>query len=170
MHIEVSQFSIVLSIISQLRRSDYQQWISCPIPNTGTEVPELETDFELVWVKLQIVACKTLYLGSFYQPPEYLDQLNSSLKRNLAYKNSHVLIGWDFNCGDIDWNYVICTPGDAQETGAIPFSRYCSGALPFSGYRYPYTKKWTLDIMLTDNPTPVTRVKVCPQLDKLTMI
>ena len=44
-----------------------------------TEGPELETDCELFWVKLQIVGCKTLYLGSFYRPPEmtdatYLDQ------------------------------------------------------------------------------------------------
>ena len=73
------------------------------------EVPELETDCELVWVKLQIVGCKTLYLGSFYRPPditdpEYLVQLNSSLGRIMSYKNSQVLLGGDFNCGDIDWS------------------------------------------------------------------
>ena len=55
-----------------------------------TEVPELEMDCELVCIKLPIVGCKTLYLGSFYRPPditdlEYLDQLNSSLKRIVAY-------------------------------------------------------------------------------------
>ena len=71
-----------------------------------TEVPELEKNCELVGVKLQIIGCKTLYLGSFYRPPditdpEYLDQFNSSLKRIMAYKNSHVLIDVDFNCGDI---------------------------------------------------------------------
>ena len=35
---------------------------------------------------------------------EYLDQLSSSIKQIMAYKNSHVLIGGDFNCGDIYWN------------------------------------------------------------------
>ena len=50
-----------------------------------------------------------MYLGSFYRPPditvpEYLDELNSSLNRIMAYKHSHVLIGGGFNCGDNDRN------------------------------------------------------------------
>ena len=37
------------------------------------EVPVLETDCELVWVKLQIICFKMLYLGSFYRPPDITD-------------------------------------------------------------------------------------------------
>ena len=72
---------------------------------------------------LQIVGCKTLYLGSFYRPPditdpEYLDQLNSSLKRIMAYKISQVLIGRDLYCGDIDWNKLYVPLGmPLEETG-----------------------------------------------------
>ena len=106
-----------------------------------TEVPELETDCELVLVKLQIVDCKTLYLGSVYPPPditdpEYLDQLNSSLKRNMAYKNSHVLIGGGFNCWDIDWKKLYAPLG-------MPRRQVQSHlvALPLSGYRYSHTTR-----------------------------
>ncbi len=70
--------------------------------------PELQSNCEGVWCKLEIVGCKTLYLCSFYRPPDktdpdYLEQLNTSLHRLASYKTANVLIGGDFNCGDIDW-------------------------------------------------------------------
>ena len=34
-----------------------------------TETPELDTNCEIVWCKLNIIGCSTLYLGSFYRPP-----------------------------------------------------------------------------------------------------
>ena len=34
-----------------------------------TETPELDTNCEIVWCKLNIIGCRTLYLGSFYRPP-----------------------------------------------------------------------------------------------------
>ena len=52
-----------------------------------TETPELDTDCEIIWCKLNIIGCRTLYLGSFYRPPnrkpeiekKYLEAFNSSL-------------------------------------------------------------------------------------------
>ena len=46
--------------------------------------------------------CRTLYLGSFYRPPDkidndYLEEFNSSLSRIMSNRNSHVLVGGDFN-------------------------------------------------------------------------
>ena len=34
-----------------------------------TEAPELDTDCEIIRCKLNIIGCRTLYLGSFYRPP-----------------------------------------------------------------------------------------------------
>ena len=34
-----------------------------------TETPELDTNCEIVWCKLNIIGCRTLYLGSLYRPP-----------------------------------------------------------------------------------------------------
>ena len=77
-----------------------------------TETPELDTNCEIVWCKMNIIGCRTLYLGSFYRPPppppppdkidnDYLDEFNSSLSRIMSNRNAHVLAGGDFNCGDI---------------------------------------------------------------------
>ena len=34
-----------------------------------TATPELDTNCEIVWCKMNIIGCRTLYLGSFYRPP-----------------------------------------------------------------------------------------------------
>ena len=34
-----------------------------------TESPELDANCEIIWCKLNILGCRTLYLGSFYRPP-----------------------------------------------------------------------------------------------------
>ena len=52
-----------------------------------TETPKLDTECEIVWCKLNIIGCRTLYRGSFYRPPnrkpeiekEYLEAFNQSL-------------------------------------------------------------------------------------------
>ena len=78
-----------------------------------TEAPELDTKCEIIWCKLNIIGCRTLYLGSFYRPPrsptqelelKYLEDFNTSLSRIMSNKNAHVLVGGDFNCGDIEWS------------------------------------------------------------------
>ena len=55
---------------------------------TSTETPELDTECEIACCKLNIIGCRTLYLGSFYRPPnrkpeieqEYLDKNNGEQK------------------------------------------------------------------------------------------
>ena len=39
----------------------------------GTESPELDANCEIIWCKLNIIGCRTLYLGSFYHPPKRID-------------------------------------------------------------------------------------------------
>ena len=74
-----------------------------------TETLELDTNCDIVWCKLNIIGSWTLYLGSFYRPPakidnDYLEEFNISLGRIMSNRNAHVLIGGDFNCGDIEWS------------------------------------------------------------------
>ena len=65
------------------------------------------------WCKLNIIGCRTLYLGSFYRPPKfptqelelkYLEDFNTSLSGIMSNKNAHVLVGGGFNYGDIEWS------------------------------------------------------------------
>ena len=52
-----------------------------------TETPKLDTNFEIIWCKLNIIGCRTLYkctLVLFYRPSDkidnvYLEEFNSSL-------------------------------------------------------------------------------------------
>ena len=37
---------------------------------------------------------------------EYLEEFNSSLSRIMSNRNAHVLVGGDFNCGDIEWSHM----------------------------------------------------------------
>ena len=47
-----------------------------------TETPELNTNCEIVWCKLNNIGCRTLYLGSFYRP---LTRLTMSILRSLTH-------------------------------------------------------------------------------------
>ena len=67
-----------------------------------TETPEMDTNCEIVRCKMNIIGYMTLYFGSFYQPPDkidndYLEEFNSSLSRIMSNGNAHVLVGGDFN-------------------------------------------------------------------------
>ena len=84
-----------------------------------TETQKLDARCEVVWCKWNIIGCRTLYLGSFYRPPkrieaEYLMEFNESLTRIMSNKNAHVLVGGDFNCGDIEWSTMQVPEGVPQ--------------------------------------------------------
>ena len=51
-----------------------------------TATPDLDPESEIIWCKLNTIGCRTLYLDSFYRPPdrtekEYLEAFNVSLTR-----------------------------------------------------------------------------------------
>ena len=76
-----------------------------------TETSELDTNCEIVRCKMNIIGCRTLYFGSFYRPPDkidndYLEEFNSSLSRIMSNRNAHVLVGGEFNCGDTEWSHM----------------------------------------------------------------
>ena len=57
----------------------------------SSEAPELDTKCEIIWCKLNIIGCRTLYLGSFHRHPrsptqelEYLEDFNTSLTRIMS--------------------------------------------------------------------------------------
>ena len=69
--------------------------------------PQLETECELLWIKLETTGNKSTYIGAFYRPHENdvnsLENLNSSLNR-LKNTNSNIYIAGDFNLPGIDWD------------------------------------------------------------------
>ena len=72
--------------------------------------PQLETECELLWIKLETTGNKSTCIGAFYRPHENdvnsLENLNSSLNR-LKNTNSNIYIAGDFNLPGIDWDLGI---------------------------------------------------------------
>ena len=115
-----------------------------------------------------------MYLGSFYRPPnrkpeiekEYLEAFNQSLTRIMSNKNAHVLVGGDFNCGNIEWSTM-------QVPEGVPNRRVQSQLLEIaqdhclSQVVNIHTRQdKTLDLLLTNSPSPVNRVKGMPPIGK----
>ena len=136
-----------------------------------TETPELDTNCEIIWCKLNIIGCRTLNLGSFYRPPdkidnEYLEEFNSSLSRIMSNRNTHVLVGGDFNCGDIEWSHMQVPHGvqkrQSQQQLLDIKGEHCLTQV----VNIPTRNDKTLDLLFTNAPSPVNRVKGMPPIGK----
>ena len=115
------------------------------------------------------VSCRTLYLGSFYRPPnrtekEYLEAFNISLTRIMSNKNAHVLVGGDFNCGNSEWSTMQVPEGVPQrqvQSQLLEIDHCLSQIVNF------HTREdKNLDLLLTNSPSPVNRVKGMPPIGK----
>ena len=138
------------------------------------ETPELDTECEIVWCRLNIIGCRTLYLGSFYRPlnrkpeieKEYLEAFNQSLTRIMSNKNAHVLVGGDFNCGNIEWSTMqvpVGVPNRRVQNQLLEIAQdHCLSQVVNIHTR----EDKTLDLPLTNSPSPVNRVKGMPPIGK----
>ena len=136
-----------------------------------TETPELDTNCEIVWCKLNIIGCRTLYLGSFYRPPdkidnEYLEEFNSSLSRIMSNRNAHVLVGGDFNCGDIEWSHMQVPHGVQKRQSQHQLLDIIGEHCLTQVVNIPTRNDKTLDLLFTNAPSPVNRVKGMPPIGK----
>ena len=74
------------------------------------EIPDLDTDCELIWAGLHFSGSKPLYLASFLKPPNTTSQPLEALasyynKLITLHKRSspNIIIGGDFNLPGIGW-------------------------------------------------------------------
>ena len=72
-----------------------------------SQQPQLKTECEIVWVKLEIVGSQSLYIAAYYKPKEgdqeSLDMLRCSLDK-LVGKKGNILVLGDFNLPKFSWN------------------------------------------------------------------
>ena len=85
----------------------------------------LDTEYEIVWVDLQLIGSRRPIVGSFYRPPNqrdpnYLKQLRLSLSRIKMNCNTAVCLGGDFNLGDSNWtNSTVVAGSNKKVLGEI---------------------------------------------------
>ena len=115
-----------------------------------------------------------MYLGSFYRPPnrkpeiekEYLEAFNQSLTRKMSNKNAHVLVWGDFNCGNIEWSTMQVPEGVPNRRVQNQLLEIAQDHCLSQVVNIHTREDKTLDLLLTNSPSPVNQVKGMPPIGK----
>ena len=115
-----------------------------------------------------------MYLGSFYRPPnrkpeiekEYFEAFNQSLTRIMSNKNAHVLVGGDFNCGNIEWSTMQVPEGVPNRRVQNQLLEFVQNHCLSQVVNIHTSEDKTLDLLLTNFPSPVNRIKGMPPIGK----
>ena len=132
-----------------------------------TEEPELEVEAELVWVRVNLVGHRALYIGAFYRSQatdgEYLEQIDHSLSR-IANTNGVILLGGDFNCPSIDWPTTTLAPNPRYPAISQQLMDIADDHSLTQVVDKPTRGNNTLDLLFTNNSSIVNRVETLPKL------
>ena len=63
----------------------------------NSSVPDLDTDCEIKWVKIEIVGCKTLHICSYYRPHLHDEESLNKLIESFNSIQYGLVVGGDFN-------------------------------------------------------------------------
>ncbi len=126
---------------------------------------DLDTDCEILWVKLDIAGCKSLYLAAYYRPnandQESLAQLAESLEK-LRKKNSHIWVAGDMNLPGLDW------PSCSLKTNCPSPSQHSLFLEILADHGLtqvtdkPTREENVLDLVAINNPSLLNRLEVIP--------
>ena len=123
------------------------------------EIPDLDTDCEIILAGLHFSGSKPFYLASFYKPPnktsQPLEDLASSYNKLITLHkrpSPNIIIGGDFNLPGIDWEtwQTGCT-NKAQHKVLLEFLLNSSLSQPIS-QATRHTSNSILDILITSSP------------------
>ena len=81
-------------------------------------------------------------------------------------RNAHVLVGGDFNCGNLEWSYMQVPHGvqkrQSQQQLLDIVGKHCLNQV----VNIPTRSDKTLDLLFTNAPSPVNRVMGMPLIGK----
>eukprot|EP00745_Piridium_sociabile_P040062 TRINITY_DN76314_c0_g1_i2.p1 TRINITY_DN76314_c0_g1~~TRINITY_DN76314_c0_g1_i2.p1 ORF type:complete len:1167 (+),score=240.29 TRINITY_DN76314_c0_g1_i2:25-3525(+) len=121
--------------------------------------PDLDTDCEVLWVKIQLRKKKELLIGSFYMPHRQerdIQELNKSLeKATPANKPRQLILCGDFNCPDVNWENGTTTPGAPQRQVQEALVDATASAQLTQVHAEPTRGPNILSLVFTSNPTLV---------------
>ena len=128
--------------------------------------PDLNTECEILWVKLTLESNKFLHIGSFYRAhvddAPSIPQLHESLDKTCRNKNRHIILAGDFNLPGWDWRNHRpkdnCTNPTLHRLFTSMMDDYALQQMVFEPTRGPNT----LDLIFTNNPSLINNVKVLP--------
>lgn len=134
---------------------------------TATRAPELETDCELLWVKIETEGSKPLYVGAYYKPEETDEHSVFELKSYLSMLTNSENIIWlfgDFNMPKFDREnnniYVNCKSTALYEC----FQETIQDNNLHQMVNFPTRGNNSLDLYFTNRPSLVSNVILLPGL------
>ena len=91
---------------------------------------------------------------------DYFMEINKSFTRIMSNKNAHVLVGGDFNCGDIEWSTMQVPEGVPQRPVQCQLLEIVQDHCLSQVVNVHTRNDKTLDLLLTNSPFPVNRYRV----------
>jgi len=133
---------------------------------TCEEQPDLKTDCNIVWAKLNVKGTKSIYVSAFYKPHENdehsLNELWESMKK--IPSDSITWILGDFNMPDFDWPQNTIKENCKFKTMYENFMDNLTHFNLDQMVKIPTREKNTLDLLLTNQPNKVHATKTLPGL------
>lgn len=131
----------------------------------SADVPELQTDCEVIWTEINVVNCKTLYICSFYNTKtsdeESIKQFGESVNRASNITDAAIVIG-DFNLPGWDWKTKTIKPSCQHPRNHYQLSEILDDNGLTQLVEDPTRNQNTQDLLITNNPTKITRTDVIP--------
>ena len=84
----------------------------------------------------------------------------------MSNKNAHVLVGGDFNCGDIEWSTMQVPEGVPKRPVQTKLVSIIQDHCLSQMVNIHTREDKTLDLLFTDSPSPINRVKGMPPIGK----
>ena len=164
---EVNKFSSDYNIYRKDRKDGYGGvFVAVTKDLISERAVELETEAEMVWVRINMAGSKSLYVSSCYRPQEGdelgHEQFKASVDRLSGYPNAHIWIAGDLNFPGIDWETKGLKPTCRHPRLHQDMLDYLDGLGLEQVVKEPTRGLNTLDLFITNNSTLVNEVQVIP--------
>ena len=131
----------------------------------SSHVTDMDTECEILWVKMEVSSGKNVYLASYCRPhvsdQESLTQLTESLDK-LPNSNSHVILAGDMNLPGINWPSGNVTENCQSANLHEQFLEIIADHGLVQVTDKPTRDENTLDLITVNNPTLLNRLEVIP--------
>ena len=128
-------------------------------------MPELQSECEDLWVKLDLVGNKSLVIGAYYKPHELDTDSFTEFSKSLEKVNkkfSNIWVGGDLNLPKMDWNTTSPSPECKHQAFYHQVIDTLNNSNLTQMVNLPTRESNILDLFLTTNPTLVNQVNILP--------
>ena len=133
---------------------------------TSTREQKLETDCELLWVKISLSGCKDLHVCAFYHPHEgdktSMENFVLSVNNTCRENNSHIWIAGDMNLPGYDWKSNCLKPSCHHPDITMSFVDVLNDNNLAQMVTEPTRGENTLDLFITNNESRILKLKTIP--------